>query len=139
MFGCRQQDAPRSIRRNSRRVATGDQIKMVELKMSQGAKPRTWRRDSGRQRCLWRFPRSGASRGRGLLRRRTHRDVEAAGNDGFHRRDAACCPAAKPAEIQAVSVRLGIPGDLQADVQTGIDPDFIVVDGTQAHGAGLWN
>jgi len=129
-FGCRNRDGSFNPEEFAR-VASDDQIKMVELKVSQGAKPG----HGGcfrRPRSLKRSPKFAASPwGRIVFRRATHRafstPLEMMAFIGEMRR----LSGGKPAGFKLCSVILGIPGDLQGDGCRRIYPDFIVVDGNE--------
>ena len=116
-FGCRNRDGSFNPEEFAR-VATDDQIKMVELKISQGAKPghggvlpaaKVSRRD---------FQDQGRRDGRGLhLAGLSPGVLDAAADDGLHRRDA---PAIRrqAGRIQALHRSpLGVSRDLQGDAR----------------------
>ena len=114
-FGCRNRDGSFNPEEFAR-VATDDQIKMVELKISQGAKP-------GHGGVLPAAKVSeeisrirGVAMGEDCISPAYSPGVfDAAGNDGLHRRDAAAVRR-QAGRIQAVHrPSLGISGDLQGD------------------------
>ena len=114
-FGCRNRDGTFNPELFAQ-VAADDQIKMVELKVSQGAKP-------GHGGVLPAAKVSeeiskirGVAHGRGLHLAGVSQGVfDAAGNDGLHRRDAAAVRR-QARRLQAVHrPSLGVPGDLQGD------------------------
>ena len=114
-FGCRNRDGSFNPEEFAR-VATDDQIKMVELKISQGAKP-------GHGGVL---PAAKVSEEISRIRGVAMDEdcispayasgiLDAAGNDGLHRRDAAAVRR-QARRLQAVHrPSLGISGDLQGD------------------------
>ena len=114
-------------------AATNDQVKMIEIKLSQGAKP-------GHGGVL---PGAKVTSGdrrdaRRAGRRRLHLAVAAFGvfdadrNDAVHRRACASCRGGKPAGFKLC---IGHPWEFmaicKAMLETGIYPDFIVVDGKE--------
>ena len=114
-FGCRNRDGSFNPELFAK-VAADDQIKMVELKVSQGAKP-------GHGGVLPAAKVSeeisqirGVADGRRLhLAGDTSRVFDSAGDDGVHRRDAAAVRR-QAGRLQAVHrPSLGVSGDLQGD------------------------
>ena len=114
-FGCRNRDGSFNPEEFAR-VAADDQIKMVELKISQGAKP-------GHGGVLPAAKVSeeiskirGVADGRGLhFAGHPPRVFDAAADDGVHRRDAQAV-GRQAGRVQDVHrPPLGIPGDLQGD------------------------
>ena len=114
-FGCRNRDGSFNPEEFAR-VASDDQIKMVELKISQGAKP-------GHGGVLPAAKVSeeiskirGVAMGEDCISPASPPGVlDAAGNDGLHRRDAAAVRR-QAGRVQALHrPSLGVPGDLQGD------------------------
>jgi len=115
------------------RVATDDQIKMVELKVSQGAKP-------GHGGVLPAAKVSeeiskirGVAMGEDCISPAYHHAFSTPlENDGLHRRDAA---AVRRQAGRIFKLCVGHPWEFlaicKAMLQTGIYPDFIVVDGNE--------
>ena len=130
-FGCRNRDGSFNPEEFAR-VAADDQIKMVELKISQGAKP-------GHGGVLPAAKVSeeiskirGVADGRGLhFAGHPPRVFDAAADDGVHRRDAQ----AVGRQAAGFKLCIGHPWEFlaicKAMLETGIYPDFIVVDGNE--------
>ena len=129
-FGCRNRDGSFNPEEFAR-IASDDQIKMVELKVSQGAKP-------GHGGVLpaakvsKRSPKFAASPWARIAFRRprtarppTPPEIMACIGQ------LADWPAASRSGSSCASASLGIPGNRQGDAQTGIDPDSIVGDGNE--------
>ena len=131
-FGCRNADGTFAPEKFAE-VAASPQIKMVELKLSQGAKPGHGGVLPGAKvtREIARI--RGVPSGTGLhLAGLAFGVLDAHRDDAIHRRDASARPAAsRPAS----SCASGIPGSSWPSsrrcMETGITPDFIVVDGTE--------
>ena len=117
-FGCRNRDGSFNPEEFAR-VAADDQIKMVELKVSQGAKPGHGGVLPAAKVSEEISQDQGRGDGRGLhLAGLSPGVFDAAGDDGLHRRDAAAVRR-QAGRVQALHrPSLGIPGDLQGD-----DPD----------------
>ena len=130
-FGCRNRDGSFNPEEFAR-VAADDQIKMVELKVSQGAKP-------GHGGVLPAAKVSeeiskirGVAMGEDCISPATPpRVLDAAADDGIHRRDARLS-GGKPTGFKMC---IGHPWEFlaicKAMLETGIYPDFIVVDGNE--------
>ena len=114
-FGCRNRDGTFNPELFAQ-VAADDQIKMVELKVSQGAKPGHGGVLPAAKVSEEISPDPGRRDGRGLHLAGVSQGIfDAAGNDGLHRRDAAAVRR-QARRLQAVHrPSLGVPGDLQGD------------------------